>query len=350
MNQLICPIVRMAKIDDVPNLVDTILDSSSLFIKNIFKNRDESTRNALIETYSYNLDGLFIMTEGSEVIGVTRLQLPNEPLNKAISFSTLIKHLGWRRGLRAGFLMGPWDEYRSKRDEAYIEFMYIKTGWKSSDAGKILLNKTIDLATATKSKFISIFVPKLDQEITDLLDRRGFFRHRNIRSLVASIFSDIYQWEKWVCPTVDRPITIKGLVANRVERAKRIWHRRKKQTITSLRFTIALVIIPIIYGSLAYFRGFPLATLGWMIVLMSHIVGVISIFFKRIGGTGLLLTAVIVESINLIIRAILTEVWAYRLWLIPLALLNLWMVWVLYKAMKMKYLSRINLGEPQEIY
>jgi len=87
-----------------------------------------------------------------------------------------------------------------------------------------------------------------------------------------------------------------------------------------------------------------------MIVLMSHIVGVISIFFKRIGGTGLLLTAVIVESINLIIRAILTEVWAYRLWLIPLALLNLWMVWVLYKAMKMKYLSRINLGEPQEIY
>ncbi len=347
--QLTCPIVRMAQVDDIPSIVETILNSDSLFIKNIFRDKLDKARDALIETYTNNYAGLYVITEGPMVIGVTRLQLPTQPLYKAISFQTLIKHLGWRRGLRAGFLMSPWDEYRSKRNEAYIEFLYIRSEWKNSDAGRILLNKAVDLAIATKSKFISIFVPHLDQKMTDLLERRGFFRHRNVKSPFASIFSDVYQWEKWVCPTVDRPITIKGLLINRVERARRVWNRRRQQAITSFRFSVALVMLPLIYGTLAYYRGFTLATLGWVLVLVSHSIGLFSIYFKRLSGAVLLFSAVIVESINLILRAVFTETWSYRLWLLPLAFLNFWMVWVLYRAKKMNYLAQQEIPIPQNM-
>ena len=339
---LTCPIIRKATADDARKIGDVMFNSQSNFYRTTFRKNILKGKDAVIDAYSRNLEGIYVLTEADEIISVMKLQLPGTPLNKAISFKTFVSHLGWIQGIKSAFLLSQWDEYVNKKDEAYLEFLYVTKNWANSDAFTIMVEKAIEMAIETKAKYMSYYVITTELDKIELLNDRGFFTSKKVTSYIGRFLSSIYKWDKCIITTVDRPVLPTELTTSQDEREDNSTRRNRSQAISSIRFTIAMLFIPILYGPLAYIRGFPLASLIWALIFCVHIAGLLLISLRKPSGSILLISAVLFESSNLLLRAIETENWLYRTYLIPVALLNFWMAYIIFQAKQRNYLETIK--------
>ena len=340
---LTCPIIRKATARDAQKIGKVMFNSQSNYFRTTFKNNLENGKNAIIDAYSRNPEGIYVLTEADEIISVMKLQLPGIPLNKAISFKTFIHHLGWIRGVKSAFLLSQWDEYVNKKNEVYLEFVYVAKEWSSLDAFGLMIEKAIEMATELKAAYISYYVIASETEKIELLSDRGFSTGKIVSSLIGRFLSSIYKWNKCTIQTVDRGLLSSDLIASQTEARQYSLRRSRSQVVSSIRFMIAMLFIPILYGPLAYIRGFPFASLVWGIVFCVHIAGLLLIAIKKPSlGSILLIIAVLFESSNLLWRAVETNNWLYRSYLIPLALLNFWMAYTIFRAKQRNYLQTVK--------
>lgn len=331
MRELTCPVIREATSEDAPAIARLILNSGSEFIYNVFVGKKAEAIAFYTQHYSQYPEGLYVLVEGTVIVGAMKILVPDRKIGRTFSIYQLIKHLGLRRGIRAGVLLAPWDEYRLKKDESYLEFLIVDSAWQESPVEMQLLNYALNLGLISSCKFMSMFLPLHNPRIS-LLESRGFFEHRQVSVFLSKLFGGIHLWSKQVIPLVDTPITLKGMVKEKVNLARDMWVRNSEKAIFGIRTAMALIMVPIIAGTFAYFRGFQYASIWWLLVFGSHFIGIVLIFDKRHIGFLFLSAAVVSESLNLILRSILTSSWIDKSWLVPTALGNMWVAFVLIQA------------------
>jgi hypothetical protein len=84
--------------------------------------------------------------------------------------------------------------------------------------------------------------------------------------------------------------------------------------------------VPIVGGTLAYVRGYHLAVLFWVIIGILHLLGAFLMLHDSSIGRISIMAAMVPEVINIMNRSVNTESWFHRSWLLPLALINLWIL------------------------
>lgn len=327
---LSCPLVRSADLQDVPALVETIINSGSPFIKSIFSEAEDGGKSILERHYQQSIDGVHLLMEGEEIIGVMKLHLPSSTIGGSLSYRELIEELGWLAGIRAGILLSFKDEYKLKADEAYLEYIYISKPWQAYNATEVLLDKVHSLCAQNGVKYLTYFIPSSETEELERLDEMGFVNRKKVSSLLARILGSPHKsWYKCTRSINDQPITVRELVADKIDSMKSVLQSRRRETFAAIRLTTALTIIPIAAGILAFSGGFYLAVLFWIIIGSFHLIGArLYLRGSNIGRYGLA-TALIIEGINLVGRSLITTSWFDRSWHIMAALLTFWIASVM---------------------
>ena len=108
--------------------------------------------------------------------------------------------------------------------------------------------------------------------------------------------------------------------------AREKWDRRRDEVIAAAKLTFALTIVPVVGGLLAFVRGYPLAVLFWMIIGILHLLGAFLMIKDSSVGRIAIIAAMVPEAINIANRSVNAESWIDRSWLLPLALINLWIL------------------------
>lgn len=330
---LSCPIVREANIDEAEAIATMIIESGSKFIDSVFAGNKEKGFQVLLKQFSESVAGVHILTDGEEIVGVMKLHLPNELIGNTISYSSLIRVLGLRKGIRAGILLSHWDEYSLAPHEAYIEYMYSARDWPNHEIKKLLLEKAYSLADAASAKYITHFIPDRNYQDRGIFENEGFIFRRKIHSVLAKILGSNYtSWYKATYTLIDGPITVKEYVVEKIDIVKQAWMSRRREVMAALRLTIALTIIPVVAGYFAYIRGYELAVVWWVIIGAFHLGGVRLYLHGSAFGRYGLATAMVGEGINLLSRSIATNSWFDRSWLLATALLTFWICYVVLRT------------------
>lgn len=327
-NHLSCPIIRPATPEDAESIARLQITSGSEKISGVFRDNVEGAFRVLSDQFSMHYNGVYVLTEGEEIIGAMKLHLPGKKVGKTISLRSLVRILGIRKGIRATLLLSHWDEYRLSPGEAYLEFMYVDSTWQGYGGGKLLVRKAKSLAEESGAKFLSLFVAHQNYKARGLYEGAEFVPRRRMYSGLAKLMGATYRWRKYTYSLIDGPITVKEYVQEKISTVKQVWKRKRLEVIAATRLTIVLSIVPFVAGLYAYFRGIPMAALGWGIVLSFHLLG--AKMYRngsRIGKIGIA-AALIPEGINILLRSIQTDSWFDRGWLFPLSLIDMWIVYV----------------------
>ncbi|MFV2015526.1 MAG: hypothetical protein ACC656_08880, partial [Candidatus Heimdallarchaeota archaeon] len=117
---------------------------------------------------------------------------------------------------------------------------------------------------------------------------------------------------------------MKEYVQNKLQIAREKWISRREEVIAAAKLTMALTIVPIVGGTLAYVRGYPLAVLFWLIIGILHLLGAFLMLQDSSIGRISIIAAMVPEVINIMNRSVNANSWFDRSWLLPLALVNFW--------------------------
>jgi ribosomal protein S18 acetylase RimI-like enzyme len=325
---LTCPIIRPAVPEDAEAIARLQINSGSEKICGVFQDNKRGAFKVLRKQYLKHYEGVYVLTEGEQIIGAMKLHLPGRKVGKTLSLWSFIKILGLRKGIRAMMLLAPWDEYRLSHGEAYLEFMYIDNEWQGFGGGKLLANKAKLLATESGAKYLSLFVAHRNYKARGMYENSGFVPRRKIYSVIAKLFGTTHKWRKYTYSCIDGPITVKEYVIDKIDNVKQVWRKKRLEVIAATRLTLLLSIVPLVAGLYAYFRGYPMAALGWGIVLTFHLLGAKMYRNGSVIGRIGIAAALIPEGINILLRSIQTNSWFDRGWLLPLSLIDMWIVYV----------------------
>ncbi|MCY3412625.1 MAG: GNAT family N-acetyltransferase [Candidatus Heimdallarchaeota archaeon] len=322
---LSCPVIRAARPEDALAITDVHLTSNSELIHSVYRD-SPGARKLLENQYRKYPQGVYVLSEGEDIIGVMKLHLPGVKMGKTVSILDLILNLGLFKGVRAVLLLSNWDEYKLSPGEAYIEFMRIKDEWQGSGGEQYLYERAKQLALQAGASYVTQYVGIRDYSSMARMEKQGFVSRRKIHSPIAKLYRETGTWRKYTYTVIDGPITVKEFIVEKVQTMKIRWNERQRESIAALRVSVVMSIIPIVGGSLAYERGYPQAAMGWLILLCFHISGGLLSYREIFIGKYLIGVSMISEAINMIGRAMNTTVWFDRGWLIPLALSNLWVL------------------------
>ncbi len=317
------------KPSDAVAVAELAFKSMNPVITSAFKDKKEEGIKLLAQHYRKNPENIFVLTEGLDIIGAIKIVLQNNKDSISIGFRELIKHLGLLKGIRAGLLLAPWDEYAPKTHEAFVEFLNVDPEWLNSGAVDLLLDKCKAIAQEHSKKFLSIFTESQDFRTLGRFEKWGFSDYKKSTSFLAKLLGGPYKWRKLVAPVSNDPITIKEMVLQKVQIVKQLWVDRKEEFIFATKLATGLTAVPIIAGSFAYYRGYYLAAYGWVLVVLAHLIGVAMVYKEIEFGRIALSTAVVLESGNMVLRALATLSWTDRTWLLILASINLYIAYVM---------------------
>lgn len=327
---LSCPIIRPARIADAADIAWLQINTDSEKVSGVFKDNVKGAFEVLENQYSKHHEGVFVLTEEERIIGVMKLHLPGRNTGKTLSLRSLISILGFRKGIRAALLLSTWDEYRLSAGESYLEYLYVDTEWQGYGGGKLLVNKAIELSRDSEAKYLSLFTSKYNYRAQGLYESFGFVTRRKMYSPIAKILGANSAWVKQTFTLINGPITVKEYVQDKIKTAKQIWRGKRADVVAAIRLTVALTIIPIIAGIYAFSRGYPLAVLFWIIVGTFHLIGAKLIMNGSSLGKFGILIAMLPEGINILNRSVNAESWFDRGYLLPLAFLNIWILFVIF--------------------
>jgi ribosomal protein S18 acetylase RimI-like enzyme len=328
--------------EDAEAIAKLQLNSGSEKISGVFQDNREGAFEVLRKQFAKHFEGVYVLTEGDIVIGAMKLHLPGKKIGKTLSLWPLIKILGIRKGIRAMLLLAPWDEYRLSPGESYLEFMYIDEEWQGFGGGKLLVEKAKVLATNSNAKYLSLFVANRNYRARGLYEQSNFIPRRRMYSVVAKFLCTTHKWRKYTYTLIDGPITVKEFVQDKIANAKQVWLLKRRKVLAATRLTLALTVVPIVAGLYAYYRGYPLAALFWVIITSFHLIGAKMYNEGSVLGRVTLAAALIPEGINILIRSIQTNSWFDRGWLLPLSLIDIWIVFV---VISYPYVQTQNLEE-----
>ncbi len=325
IHALSCPIIRPATADDAKDIVNVILNSKSELIGSVFENNLRGAEAILLDQYKKHYAGVYVLTEADSIVAVMKIHLPGEQVGKTISLSKLIRELGIRKGIRAVFLLSNWDEYKCSSGEAYIEYLNVHKDFRGMNCEQLLIDRAAELGREHGSSYLSIFTPLRDYKNQEILKNIGFIPRRKIHSPIAKIYGVNSAWRKYTFTLIDGPITVKEYVNAKVDVVRqRIRMEKNKETIAAFRVSLILTLIPIVAGLFAYFRGYIIAAIGWLILMIFHLLGAYKFLSNPKLGKYMIAIAMISESFNLFFRALNTNKWFDRGWLLPLSLINFW--------------------------
>jgi len=340
---LSCPVVRPATQADASELAELVVNSNSKFIESVFDGDILGGYHVLEKQFRQYNEGLYVLTEAETIIGVMKLHLPDQLIGNTLSFIQLIKILGFKKGIRAGILLSHWDEYKPKPEEAYIEYLYVHQDWEHFNVVDILLDRANQKAAYVGAKYLTHFIPVNNYKAQGRFKDNGFVLRRKIHSVLAKFMGSNYSaWYKATYSITEEPITVKEYVVEKIDTMRDVWNQRRREIFAAARLTVALTIIPLLAGSLAYIRGFPIAAGGWALIATAHLLGVKLYLSGSMLGRYGLIVAMVSEGINLFARSINTGSWFDRSWLLPLSLLTFWIVSVLLRNPSAKFSSQIT--------
>lgn len=343
---LSCPVVRDAKAGDAGAIANVLMNCDSNLIKSVYTHNPEGVQILLTKQYSKNFQGILVLQEGEAIIGVMKLHLPGTKMGKTLSILDLMRTLGILKGIRALLLLSNWDEYKLSSGEAYIEFLHVHNDWKGLGCEKILLENAKVLASNSKATYLSRFIPLRHYKEISHYEKEEFDARRKIHSPIAKLFKTTSSWRKYTFTLINGPITVKEYLVEKVTVMKRRWQVRKRESRAALKISLIMIVIPIVGGLFAYFRGFYPASIGWGILVLLHILGGILAFRENFLAKYIIGTAMVSESLNLIGRAVMTDSWFDRGWLLPLAMINLW---VLDSLLRTPHPKEMKIFEEQSI-
>ncbi|MCE7734219.1 MAG: GNAT family N-acetyltransferase [Candidatus Heimdallarchaeota archaeon] len=323
---LSCPIIREARPDDAEYIARLQINTDSEKIAGVFKDNEKGAFEVISQQFKKHYQGVYVLTEGETLIGAMKLHLPGKKGGNTLSLRSLIKILGIKKGIRAMLLLSNWDEYKLHRGESYLEFIYVDPEWQNCGGGKMLLRRATELATLSGAKYLTLFTAKYNFKARNLYERVGFITRRKIRSPIAKLLRTNSVWMKQTYTLIDGPITVKEYVQDKLQIAKGKWESRREEVIAATKLTLALTIVPIVGGTLAYVRGYPLAVLFWIIIGVLHLLGAFLMLHDSAIGRISIIAAMIPEVINIMNRSVNASSWFDRSWLLPLALINLWIL------------------------
>ncbi|MHA2503729.1 MAG: hypothetical protein ACXAE3_12780 [Candidatus Kariarchaeaceae archaeon] len=335
---LSCPVVRPARQADAHAMASLVVQSGSKFIESVFKGDMQGAYKVLLTHYQESVERIYVVTEAEKIVGLMKLHVPNQMIGNSISFLHLIKILGLKRGTRAGILLSHWDEYKQKPDEAYIEYLYVSAEWANFNVMENLLERAFHESYRAKAKYVTHFIPVNNYLALDKFKDQGFVTRRRIRSPLAKLMGAKYTaWYRTTHTFGETPITVKEMVAEKWDVVRTNWQQRRREIGAAMRINFALTLIPVVAGSLAYTRGYPVAAAGWALILLGHLLGA-RLYLKGnpYGRMGLII-AMVAEGVNLFGRSIRTDSWFDRGWLIPLALVTFWIAVVLLRNPKANF-------------
>ncbi len=329
---LSCPVVRPAKAEDAEGIARVLLNSNSRLFDAVYKDVHEQATELLIEQFRKYNQGVHVLQEGAEIIGVMKIHIPGVKMGKTISVISLIKKLGLLKAIRAALLLSNWDEYKLSPGEAYIEFLEVRNDWKRYGCEATLIERAKSLAKETNATYLTKFTCIRDYMSKTQLERMEFDMRKKIHSPIAKLYGETGTWRKYTFTLVDGPITVKEFVVDKIQIMKSKWQERRRESLAALKMSAIMSSIPIVGGILAYTRGYPYASFAWGILLIFHLTGGILILRDFYVGKYIIGIAMISESINLLARAINTTVWMDRGWLLPVAMINIWVLITLLKS------------------
>ena len=338
--QIDCPIIRPATKADAIPLVNVIFDSKSTHINSVFSKIEAKARKCLAESYSNNIEGVYVLVEGEEIIGALKLKVLENTKTKSYPLSSLVKHFGFLKGIKSGVLLAMLDEYQPKKNEAFLEFISIKSSWQRSDAFQFLIEKAVKLSIASKKKKLSYIIPRTEKNVSHFIEKRGFEHKKNIFSLAGKIFSSISRWEKFEIPIIARPVSEKSL-NNKTENFVAPTHLI--QTVTSINYSALILAVPVVNALISIFSELYLESIVWGILSAIHLLGIVLLVNNRNYGSISLICALIIESSLMIFDLFETNNWLMRAYVLPLILINSWIVYVLVRAKQMNYFQRISI-------
>lgn len=329
---LSCPIIREARPDDAEDIARLQINTDSEKLAGVFKYNEEGAFKVISQQFRKYYEGVYVLTEGDQLIGAMKLHLPGKKAGNTLSLRALIKILGIRKGIRAMLLLSNWDEYKLHRGESYLEFIYVDPEWQRCGGGKMMLRRATELASQSGAKYLTLFTAKHNYKARNLYEKNGFITRRKIRSPIAKFLKTNSVWMKQTYTLIDGPITVKEYVQDKLQIAKEKWEGRRDEVIAATKLTFALTIVPIVGGTLAYVRGYPLAVLFWVIIGILHLIGAFLMLQDSSIGRISIIAAMVPEVVNIMNRSVNASSWFNRSLLLPLALINLWilMVVVLY--------------------
>lgn len=323
---LSCPVVRKARPEDSRAVARVLMNSDSRFFNSVYRDTKLNAELLLEDQYRKHFLGLYVLQEGEEIIGVMKLHLPGREMAKTVSLSALMRRLGILKGIRATLLLSNWDEYKLSPGEAYIEFLEVSNEWKGCGAESIMYEHAQQLALDAGATHISKYICIRDYKQKALLDKFEFTMRKKIHSPIAKLYGETGTWRKYTFTLINGPITIKEYMVEKIDKMRNRWQMRRRESIAALRVSIIMITIPSVGGILAYDRGYPIAATGWAILFVFHIIGGLLTFREYVSGKYVIAIAMISESVNLVYRAISTDVWMDRGWLIPIAFTNIWVL------------------------
>lgn len=341
---LVCPIIRPARPDDAKDIARLQITTDSEKMSGVFKDNVDGAFKVLTEQFTKYFDGVYVLTEGEIIIGAMKLHLPGNKVGNTLSLSSLIKILGIKKGIRAMLLLSNWDEYKLNTGESYLEFLYIDPEWQGMGGGKLMVRRATELATQSGAKYLTLFTATNNYKAKGLYESLGFITRRKIRSPIAKLLRTNSSWVRQTYTLIDGPITVKEYVQDKLQMARLRWQERRKEVLAATRLTIALTIVPVVGGTLAYIRGYPLAVLFWILVGIFHLLSALLITSGSPLGKYVIIAAMGPEGVNMMNRSVNSQSWFNRSFYLPVALINLWILFVvisypnkLEKELKMSY-------------
>ncbi|RMG24330.1 MAG: hypothetical protein D6732_23760, partial [Methanobacteriota archaeon] len=266
------------KTSDAEALATLAFESANPKILSAFRDKVEEGKELLRNLYERTSDGIYVLYEGTELIGAFKIRLAEDKPSHSLGFRELIRKLGFFKGIRAGLLLSQWDEYSPKSHEVNLEFLYIRPDWKTSETYQLLLDKARSISKLRGKRFLSIFIEGSQFLELGQFERWGFYEYKKSTSLLARVLNAPYRWRKMVAPVGNEPITVKEMVLQKVYNVRQIWVDRKEEFIFATKLATGLTAVPIIAGSVAYVRGFHWAAYGWLLVVLAHLMGVALVF------------------------------------------------------------------------
>lgn len=310
---------------DVNEIISILLDANLPIHTEAY---GEKVEEILRIQYEFNNPGTFIVKDEEKNIGIFKIHLPRSKVGKTISVSALFKKLGFTKGMRAILLMSNWDEYKLKVGETYIEYIGVRDEFKENGYEAAILNKCIQLATEHDSKYITVFSPE-NTNYNTILENVGFKKRRNVKSPIAKLYGVTSLWNRYRYTIENVSPTIKDAIYT----LKRKYEYREARS--ALQLSLWLLVVPIVGGILAFIRNFNLAATFWALLFLFHVIGIIIVYNEKWNAGKYIISAVMIaEAGNMTLRIISTNNWYDRTWLLMLALLDLWIAFMILRISK----------------
>ncbi len=337
MQRFNVPIVRSAKRSDSEAIVDLIFNGTENIYQRIFTQPSTKVKSLLKRFFEENISDIIVITEGMNIIGASKIRSDRKRSYSGISYLKLIKSLGLFSGLKAGILLSTWDEYKPRLSEAYLEFLVVDKDFDFEDVTQVFFSKLKNWMDSDKIRYLSLYVPKLEKDLQENILSVGFEYHKSVSSPLAYLFRRNHKWYRYIYLVSYKPVTVKGKIKYSIMNLKETWNENRVEFINSIKLSIPLLLVPIVAGFLAYYRGYTNAAYAWGIVLSIHMFGLIILLRGIEFGRFFLSFAVSLETGNLILRSLLTTDWFDKTWLLTLSTINLYIILTLLFVSSISY-------------